>query len=256
MLQFAAIMNLRLRGTKTGRVIRIGRIGLHHRRAFNFRPTDTKKSDMKRLPTVIVTLVALHLTALPVCDAGNLGCLLKRRVLNPCAKTNCGPSSLNIQLTGQIVALREELEELQLASAEKDAAIEESKLLMAAQQEEAAQQQEKLAQESKRAAKSEKALAAARKNLAQGKKSMAAAKAAASESLAQSKKQAATLQENLKKARQRNANLKKQLDKSKQALEAESEQKEEERRPEEQAIETPPAKEESATPEDQADTDK
>ena len=106
---------------------------------------------MKRLPTVLATTVALYLTALPVCDAGNNGCLFKRRTCKPA----CGPSSLNIQLTGQIVALREELEELKLASAEKDTAIEESQTLIATQQEQAAVQ---LAEQGERAGKAEKAL--------------------------------------------------------------------------------------------------
>ena len=141
---------------------------------------------MKRLPTLLIASLALHLTTLPLCDAGNSRCC-KPRTCNPCVVATpctpvCGgtvvtaefePSDLNIQLTGEIVALRKEIEALKLAAAEKDEALEASQKLVRVQKKKAAQHMAKSAEETERASKAEQALAAVKTELAKSQQELA-----------------------------------------------------------------------------------
>ncbi|MGI9470513.1 MAG: hypothetical protein ACR2NZ_03195, partial [Rubripirellula sp.] len=174
---------------------------------------------MNRLTTLLIA--GFTLTALPTASAGNFGCFFKSRSCGPqvtathCSTTTdascCGstdgafePSDLNIQLTGQIVDLRKELEELKLALAEKDQKLSETETLANTQQKEASMQLEKFAAVTKRAKQAEQAMIAAKE-----------------ESVAQAKKSAeamASMKENLAKARQSNKRMRAQLDKSKESL--------------------------------------
>ncbi len=230
---------------------------------------DNKSRKMKRLPTLIISCVALNLTALNFCDAGHSSRFSQRRkCVQPTARV-CSwqpvcqlasvthaaaaeqvvihgnedasfvPDDLNVQMTAEIASLREELEQLKLANAEKDEALQES-----------TEQFEQLADAKLRAKQAE---------------------VKANAQLGELKKENETLQESLAKARQNNNRLRKQLDTSKEALtkvteelakaraalsaEQEKNQKEQPR-PEEKAIETPPAKEETSTPPEEPDSEK
>ncbi len=209
---------------------------------------------MKRLPTLLITCIALNLTSLTICEAGHRSRLCRPRICSQPAARVCSvqpdcqpmsvalPDDLNILMTAEIASLREEVEQLKLANAELDKALEESQELARAQEEKSKQQLEQLAAANLRVKQAEA------KAIEQGKKF---------------EKETQALKDNLAKARQNNKGLRKQLDTSKQALteataalkaEQEKDQKEQPR-PEEKAIQTPPAKEETSAPPEEPDSD-
>ena len=162
------------------------------------------------------------------------------------------PSELNILLTTELVALREQVKAMETAASQRDEAMEVAKKELAAEREKCSQLQKKMAGEMKRAKQAGTALAKVKEELNKASEELAKTKKASAAATSQAKKNLTKAMEASTQLKQQNGKLeqqlsaaKKQLEKSKAAAANGRKKRENERR--KRAEDNAAAKEEEAT---------